>query len=502
MNIKSYFAKDISDTLIKNTILYFALWSAVFLVFIVVQFLTPNLSGRDAYYHIRYAEWIRDHGIYDFKWLPYSILRPETYTDHHLLYHLILVPFTFYKSKLIGIKISIALFQSILFMVFYWITLDLKVQYPFIFSIVLFVASPSFLYRTGQGRVQTLSLTFLVAISWIIISQRKRILLFVLSSLYVWLVDAYLYAVVFLGFYALASFLSKEKQDKKIYLIVLGGILLGHILNPYFPKNILYEVKHFASKIDVNGGLPVGNEWYPLKSSYFFAGQTLLYLFMIAGVITHFLFPPKDKKRQRDILYYFIATVFMIVLSAKSRRFLEYLPPFPLLFAGLCFQELRMFKPDVSTKLRDITIIFLLFIIFPFGIRTLRTHIRDLKDNFHFYRKSGCALWLKDNLPENEIIYTSNWDDFPELLFYDTNHRFVTGLDAYYLYYYNKEMSNKWWDISYGRVKNPSKLIKNTFKSRAVFTVNDRKDFIKSARSDSQMKEVYSDKHCTVFLIE
>src|SRR5262245_50124453 len=73
--------------------------AAATIVLTVVQFATPTLVGIDGYFHVRYAQVIREAGLRGFPprfpWLPLTILAPDRYADHHMLYHLLLVPFTF-----------------------------------------------------------------------------------------------------------------------------------------------------------------------------------------------------------------------------------------------------------------------------------------------------------------------------------------------------------------------------------------------------------------------
>src|SRR5207244_12968646 len=66
------------------------------LLFAYIQFAGPNIVDYDGYYHIKMAQLIREEGIpTPFPWLPYTVLSEDRYTDHHLLFHILQVPFTF-----------------------------------------------------------------------------------------------------------------------------------------------------------------------------------------------------------------------------------------------------------------------------------------------------------------------------------------------------------------------------------------------------------------------
>ena len=78
------------------------LWAHLLLVVLAtvaltafVQSGTGGIYGYDGYFHIRYSEWIRDHGVGDrFPWWQETFLR-DRWADKELLYHVLLMPFTF-----------------------------------------------------------------------------------------------------------------------------------------------------------------------------------------------------------------------------------------------------------------------------------------------------------------------------------------------------------------------------------------------------------------------
>ena len=60
----------------------------------LIQFQFPDLAGNDGFYHVKLAEelWAQKLG-FSFDWLPFTILNADAFVDHHLLYHLLLIPF-------------------------------------------------------------------------------------------------------------------------------------------------------------------------------------------------------------------------------------------------------------------------------------------------------------------------------------------------------------------------------------------------------------------------
>ena len=89
-----------------------------------LQAVTPNLVGNDSYFHIKYAEVMRHAGARGFPpafpWLPLTILAPDRYADHHMLYHVLLVPFTIGDLR-IGGKIAAVAGAVAMVGVFVWV---------------------------------------------------------------------------------------------------------------------------------------------------------------------------------------------------------------------------------------------------------------------------------------------------------------------------------------------------------------------------------------------
>ena len=79
----------------------------------VIQFSTPNLPDNDGFYHIKFAWLMRTEGLKpEFPYLPVSILNANDFYDHHFLYHVALIPFTF-GDLLFGAKLAAVTFSAL-----------------------------------------------------------------------------------------------------------------------------------------------------------------------------------------------------------------------------------------------------------------------------------------------------------------------------------------------------------------------------------------------------
>jgi hypothetical protein len=42
--------------------------------------------------------------------------------------------------------------------------------------------------------------------------------------------------------------------------------------------------------------------------------------------------------------------------------------------------------------------------------------------------------WMRTHVPAGQVVFNTDWDDFPKLFYYDPTHAYVSGLDPTYLY--------------------------------------------------------------------
>src|ERR1700741_3362599 len=79
-----------------------------------IEFGGPAILDNDGYYHIRWAAMLRENWPHlpAFKALPLTTLDEQHYVDHHYLFHVLLIPFTFGDLRM-GAKIAAVVFSSL-----------------------------------------------------------------------------------------------------------------------------------------------------------------------------------------------------------------------------------------------------------------------------------------------------------------------------------------------------------------------------------------------------
>ncbi|MFA6896094.1 MAG: hypothetical protein WC242_02685 [Candidatus Paceibacterota bacterium] len=215
-----------------------------FIIFVIffalLQFSFAGSLDPDSYYHIKHAYLIRTEGlsaIQSFPWTQYSILSKYP-SDIWLGYHLLLLPFTFFKDLVFGIKLSSVIFSALFCLVFYYLLNKLNIKFPFFWTGFLLLVNFSFLFRLLLPRDFIFSIICLF-LSIYFIFKRKYIALFFVSWFFALTYPA---AFILLGILALVylalEIIYKKIFDFKILTSIIPGIIFGLVLRPDFPNNL------------------------------------------------------------------------------------------------------------------------------------------------------------------------------------------------------------------------------------------------------------------------
>lgn len=467
----------------------FAIW-IVFVVYLsLIQFSTPHLPGNDGFYHIKMAYLMRTEGlVLDFIWLPFSIINPLQFNDHQFLFHAILIPFTF-GDLILGAKIASIFFASISFLCVWYIFKSQKIPYDAIWAFGLMGVSEAFIFRMMLTRTQSLSLIILLlAFSWILEKKNKRLIF--LGFFYVWFYNAFPLLLVIAGCYFVANFLLHRKFTFQPLLYSFAGIVLGNLINPYFPKNLFFTFSHIIPKILETTTINVGSEWYPYDTVQLIKNSFLALLLFIIGSFALGL----DEKRMdlRTATSFGVSVVFGIMLF-QSRRFIEYYPPFALVFAAFsCAPIIETWKNEANIGLKKyLPSLLLLGLILPSIWITFQTSKENFQSTKSSIIYSEASDWLKKNTPEGSRIFQTDWDDFPRLFYFNTHNTYLIGLDPTFMQQYDPELFELYVEITQGKIENPSEIIRNKFGCDYIHTDLIHEKFSRVANNDPKIKEVF-----------
>ena len=473
-----------------------------------IQFATADMPDNDGFYHIKLAELMRTEGLKPtFSWLPLSILNPNEFYDHHFLFHVALIPFTFGDLR-VGAKWAAVIFASLAFLAIWFLFHRQRVPFAWLWALGLLGISDAFLYRMSVTRAQSVSLAVLaLAFAWLLEGKHKH--LAILAFLYVWLYDAFPLMIALAVLHLIAIALIEHRLEYRPLLYIIAGMILGLIINPYFPENIIFSYRHMLPKLADATSVRVGNEWFPYETKQLLDNSLPALAAFASGTLALGL--AGRKMDVRTALALLVSLLFGLMLF-QARRFVEYFPPFALIFATFAWTPLFLpiADPVPSTasprdsisqfNLRAYFPVILLSLVVAVSIaRSIPPARESLGSSKPYDLYAGASAWLEENTEAGTRIFQTDWDDFPRLFFYNTHNTYLVGLDPTYMQLYDADLYDLWVEITQGDVEAPSELIASTFDSQYVHTDLNHGDFLQVAAQDPGLEEVYRDDQAVVF---
>ncbi|MBU1149276.1 hypothetical protein KKI23_04260 [Patescibacteria group bacterium] len=505
-----------------NPVFWYLLIFLVAFLFLFYFQHNSTFADPDSFYHLKSSLLLRDQGIYEeFPWLYHTVLRSE-YTDQHWLYHALMIPFVSWLHPVVGGKVYTVLLGAVLITLFYWLLKKLHVKGAPAFTFLLLLVNP-FVFRISLLKAPVFSLIFLLVGIYFIFSYRYKSL-FILSFLYVWSYGGFLLILVVTGLYGLISFILTKNprqyfknffKDKDVRLFgwSLAGVILGIIINPYFPQNLKFYWHQLIQigVINYRDLIGVGGEWYPYGFSELIPNTIFVTLPLVLALV---LFLINLKKQKRITITLFILFAFFFLLTLKSRRYVEYYVPFAVLFASVVisrfwlsadFNEgLKLLKDFYRQKkaLAYVLLIYLLIVMPYVAIRDIQSNKNSLQNGISSTKFAEAGSWLAQNTPKNSIVMHSDWDEFP-ILFYQNDHNYyIVGLDPTFMYVYDQDLYWKWVNITIGEQKdNLYQIIKGDFQASYVFLETDHLEMDSNISNDGNFLLVYQDDQAKIYQV-
>jgi hypothetical protein len=507
---------------------------AIGIIFWQLQFSTDSIccGDYDGYYHIKWTRVLWE-GIKSrtfppaFPWLPLTSLNPKDYVDHHLLFHIFQIPFATFSDPRLGAKIGSAIFGGLAVLSCYWLLLKYRIRYPLVWLIAVLACAQPFLFRMNMAKAPPFAIIYLI-VAIHLFFKRKHWQLMPLALVFTWTYDLFVLLVMATIFWVITIAVTEFRFEWQPLVYVLVGCIAGLVINPYFPHNLQLLFEHIQIKLTAaDFDTKVGSEWYPYDSWEFLGNSMVACISMLAGYLA---FEPSERRRGHFPLFFLLFATALMIMTARWRRIAEYWPPFAVLFAAFALQPWlqglraypRRLPPDILEELEPfldreanpagkgpsihellptfaalgVAVILSLFLFF--NLRATMHEIAQSEPHDHY--RAGTA-WLRDHVPPGQIVFNTDWDDFPRLFYYDSSHYYVSGLDPNYLYDKDPDLSRLYENITLGREEDPGPLIRDRFGARYVFSDNSHHDFFEAARVSGWFDIVYEDTQCTIMYI-
>lgn len=495
-----------------------SLYIISFIILSTIIFSTPALLGTDDYYHTRIADQIVEQQQLrlNFPWLPKTILNNNDFTDHHLLFHLYIAPWV-HRGGLEGAKYATVSIAAGIFVAVFILLKGIKVRYALLWALALFGVSTPFLYRMLMVRTQGASL-FMLILSLHLLFQKRYHWIIPVAFGYAWLYNGFILLFGVVVLYAIAEWITNRKFEWRVIVFCGIGLILGLVINPYFPRNITFIIEHLGAKVDIDNSVQVGNEWYAYRTSTLLDNSLGAFLALLIGIIA----PTLKRNHRRDsvettLLFVMILTLYMVF---KSRRFIEYFPAFALIYgaasAGRGEWEFSQLIPDWLQNRRAVvgrwqlssqtiisTAIILLMIVMGgyLTIQNVRHTQEDARQARAVETYEGASEWLKNYSPKGTAVFQTDWDDFTRLFYYNTHNTYLVGLDPTYLQQADPALWDQWVAITQGQVIQPSEVIQTVFGCNYVISDRQHRAFEAQAEADPAMRLVYKDEFSLVWRI-
>ena len=471
-------------------------------VMTVIQFSGPAILDNDGYYHIRWSRtlWESAPRLPEFTWLPLTTLNEKDYADHHFLFHVFLIPFTFGDLR-IGAKLAAVTYSSIALASLFALMVSERVRHRWLWLAPLVASSWPFLYRMSMTRAPSISIA-LLALSMYLIFRRKLVALGIVSFLFVWFYSLFpLVFVLTLG-HAAAVYVTSRRIDLRPFLATLIGVVAGMIVNPYFPRNVILAAKHFGMKVTATYAVDVGVEWYPYDSWFLLRSSFVAFVVYFVGVL--FVEVKSRRAEQKPLLLLVLSTV-LLLMTFWSRRFVEYWPPIATVFTAFVISG-RSVNKAWFLRTRDQLVLaasgaIATMLLIGLLALSVAEAARDVHDEDSPYRFEGACQWLQSNTPAGSIVFNTDWDDFPILFYYNTHNRYIVGLDPTYLYDRNPELWKLYVKVTLGEERDAAPIIRDRFGSEFAVTDNDHGEFLEAAAESGRFETVYSDQYSTVLRV-
>ena len=506
---------------------------AIVLVMVLLQFSTQAIccGDWDGYYHIRWSSLLWENfrqgkWLPEFVWLPLTVLNAQDYADHHFLFHLLQIPFLWFFEPVMAAKVAAVFYGSLAIFSVYWLMFRYKINYLLIWLAVLLCCAGSFLFRINMAKAPPLTIIYTI-LGIYLLFERKYVWLLPLMFAFVWTYSLFPLLLFAAFFWTLIIIWNERRLEWRPLVYTISGMILGNVINPYFPNNLWLFAEHFLEKFRVGSDfvVSVGGEWYP------YSGQELLMNFpiaLIAMLIGYILFAPRGGKLPEKSTFFLMFVTVLLVSQFRSKRFAEYFPPFAILFAAFSWREFFMpvfsasngrlsaeeellssekTSPDrrkVIGILKQVGVWTLGAFLVVWLVYNLRGVdfagvkedglLTTLKGNEPNDKYRRAADWAKANIPEGERIFNCNWDDFPKMFFFDTKHAYVYGLDPHYLYTKNPELSKLIPDITSGKIEEAAPVIREKFGSRFIFSdAKENEDMVAKCLESGWCEMAYED---------
>ena len=132
----------------------------------------------------------------------------------------------------------------------YWLMFRYKVDYLLFWLAALLGCANSFFFRMNMAKAPPLTIIFTI-IGIFLLFERKYIWLLPLMFVFVWTYSLFPMLFIAAVIWTIIIAWNERKFEWRPLAYTGGGMILGNIINPYFPTNLWLFWEHFITKFKV-----------------------------------------------------------------------------------------------------------------------------------------------------------------------------------------------------------------------------------------------------------
>lgn len=496
-------------------------------------------ADPDGFYHAKASQLLQKGELHNtFPWLYYTTWN-QGYADQHFLYHWLLVPF----NTLEKLQNSITIFAIIFVLLFLLVLEKYKASFSVFWTAILLGGSVDFLFRIGLVKANTLSLALLCGIVILIwfyhnAKSQKNLLwslfgIAAISGVFVWTYGGFVFVPFLLAAYAAAYIVSdiilKKNWKLNSFLIAIApaltsviGILIGVYVNSNHQHliTLMYD-QLFRTGLGAGMNVPAGNEWNPFDPVWFLQSNALIlicWLLSVVILIDAFIRDKAFSKENSTLAVWLQFTAFgLLGLTLWHRRFVEYWAPFTVLATAVTLQPYikkitwSAFKEALQYWQMKLVVLSLLLATGAVLYYNVEHAVSSLKNSDSAYLYQAAGTWLNDNSKEGDIVFNTQWDQFPQMFYWDSKSYYIIGLDPTFMYIQDKDLYWKWRKIAddnpedWESLKEIHQILVNDFKAKYIFfgknNNSDLHDKLNSLEATGLFKIRFEDENVAIFSV-
>ncbi len=416
----------------------FLAWSLFFLLFFAYLQAQPTFPDPDSWYHLRLAMIEQQTGLpQTFPWLPHTILA-DHFVDHHLLYHLLLIPFLYIWPPFAAIKIFTLISALAVLAVLAVIAKKYATGYVVLLPLFL-ISIPAWLFRINLAKASSLGIICFILLLhfwW----QKNRLGLFLTAFFYALLYNGWIVGFLTVTILAIYEYIT-TKKFATCYMLHATGIVAGLLLNPYFPNNLIFAWQHIVATGFSHAfiGGQSGNEWSGLTFQNGFATLGTLGLFLLPVIVLTIVHWRQLSQITREV--WLLMAVFLVA-TIFSQRLLEFFVPLVILAALITLANifpdpktlwvagrdtLQNFLAHRSLLTRPLAVALVFLLIFRVSL-SLDDLVRQFSTAKPTTYGRELGTWLQEHAISNTLVLNSDFSLFPPLWFW-SGASFLSGLD-------------------------------------------------------------------------